>query len=171
MHFLGDGVCDSAADAAADNADLLQTVHLGSLAEGADEVGDVIAFLHGVQHFGGAAGSLYHNGNGAFFAVIACYGNRSTLALLIQTEDDELTCLRVLCDQRSFDLEQANALCIVQKSFLYDFKHLITSYHYNYFVQAICNKIYSNSIAYDCQHTKLYQNYIYAEISTNFRIL
>ena len=130
MHFLCDGVGDSTTNAAADDADLLQTVHLGSLAEGTYEVGDIIAFLNGVQHLGGAAGSLYHNGYGALFAVIACYGNRSTLALLIQTEDDELTCLGVLCDQRSFDLEQANALCIVQKSFLYDFKHLVTSYHY-----------------------------------------
>ena len=128
VHFLGNGVGDSAADAAADNTDLLQAVHLGSLAEGADEVGDVIALLHGVQHLGGTAGSLYHNGNGALFAVVACDGNRSALSLLIKTEDDELTCLGVTSDQRSFDLEQANGLCIVQKSFLYDFKHLITSY-------------------------------------------
>ena len=137
VHFLCDGVCDSTADAAADDADLLQAIHLGSFTEGAHKVGDIIAFLDSVQHLGGAAGGLDHDGHGAFFTVIARDGNRGAFALLIQTEYDELTCLGVLCDQRSFDLEQANALCIVQKSFLYDFKHLVTSYHYKYFVQAM----------------------------------
>ena len=125
MHFLGDGVCDGAADAAADDADLLQTVHLGSLAERADEVGDVVAFFNGVEHSGGAACGLNHDGNGALFTVVACNGDGGTLALLVKTEDDELTGLRMSRNQRSFDLEQADGLCLVQKSFSYYFEHFL----------------------------------------------
>ena len=125
MHFLSNGVCDGAADAAADDTDLLQTVHLGSLAERADEVGDVVAFLNGVEHFSGAACSLDHDGDGALLTVVACNGDRGTLALLVKTEDEELAGLRMFRNQRSFDLEQADGLCLVQKSFSYYFEHFL----------------------------------------------
>ena len=49
------------------------------------------------------AGGLHHDGDGALFSVPARYGDGDTLALLIQTEDDELTRLRMLCDKRSFE--------------------------------------------------------------------
>ena len=127
MHLFCDGVSDRAADAAADNADLLEPVHLGRAAEGADEVGDIVALLNGVEHLRGAAGGLHHDGDGALFSVPARYGDGDTLALLIQTEDDELTRLRMLCDKRSFDLEQADSLCLVQKALGYYLIHLSTS--------------------------------------------
>ena len=128
MHLLGDGVGDSTADAAADNTDLLEAVHLGGLAERAYDIGDEIALLDGVEHFRGAAGRLNHDGNGALFPVIARDGDGNAFALLIQTEDDKLTRLRMARDQGRFNLKQANGLCIVEKSFGYYFIHFSTSY-------------------------------------------
>ena len=45
MQCLGDGQCDGAADAAADNADVLQALDLGGFAQGADEVVDSLALF------------------------------------------------------------------------------------------------------------------------------
>ena len=80
-----------------------------------------------MEHLRGAAGGLHHDGDGALFSVPARYGDGDTLALLIQTEDNELTRLRMLCDKRSFDLEQADSLCLVQKALSYYLIHLSTS--------------------------------------------
>ena len=128
MHLLGDGVGDGAADAAADDAHLLQAFHLRGLAERADDVGDDVALGDGVQHLRGAAGGLHHDGDGALFAVIAGDGHGDALALLVQTEHDELARLRMAGDQGRFDLKEADGLRIVQKTLGYYFVHLCTSY-------------------------------------------
>ena len=124
MHLLGNGVCDGAAHTAAHDADLLQAFHLRGLAQRAGNVGNIVALLHGVQHFGGAAGGLHHDGDGALFPVIAGNGHGDALALLIQAEDHELTGPGVACDVGCFDLEEANRLRIVEKTLGNYFVHL-----------------------------------------------
>ena len=128
MHFLCYGVSDSAANAAADDRHTGESVHFGGMTQGADKIGDIVAFFNSVEHSGGVARGLHHNGNGALFPVISSHGNGNALTLLVQTEDDELACGGVFCHQRSFDFEQADGFSLVQKSFLYDLEHLITSY-------------------------------------------
>ena len=127
VHLLGNGVGNGAAHAAADHADLLQAVHLGGLAQRTHKVGDIVSLLHGVEHSCGASGSLYHNGDSAFFPVPAGDGDGDALALFIQTEDHELTRLGVTRHQRGLDLEEADGFCLVQESFAYYLIHQNTS--------------------------------------------
>ena len=130
MHFLGDGVRYRAADAAADDTDLLQALHLGSLAERSDYIGNNVALLDSVEHSGGAARSLNHNGNGALLTIPSCDGDGNTLALLVKAENHELTGLRMLCDQGSLDLKKADGLSVIQKTLGHYFVHLHTSVKY-----------------------------------------
>ena len=123
VHHLGDGVGNGAAHAAADYADLLQALDLGGFAQGAHKVGDIVALLHGVEHSGGAAGGLHHDGDGALLPVPAGDRNRHTLALLIQAEDNELTGLGMLGHQGGLDLKEADGFRLVEKSLGYYFVH------------------------------------------------
>ena len=127
MHLLGDGIGNGAAHAAADHTDLLQTVHLRGFSERTHKVGDIVSLLHRVEHLCGASRSLHHDGDGALFPVPTGNRNGNTLALLIQTEDHKLTRLGVTRHTRSLDLEEADGLCLVQKSFCYDLIHQNTS--------------------------------------------
>ena len=118
VHFLAMGYAIAQPTPPPTTQTFFQTVHLGSLAEGADEVMVMYRLhLHGVQHSGWCMAACTITVTVPFFAVIACYGNRVRSPCSSRRKDDELTCLRVLCDQQELDLEQANALCIVQKSF------------------------------------------------------
>ena len=80
-----------------------------------------------MEHSCGASGSLYHNGDSAFFPVPASDGDGDALALFIQTEDHELTRLGVTRHQRGLDLEEADGFCLVQESFAYYLIHQNTS--------------------------------------------
>ena len=134
MHLLGDRVGDGAADAAADDADLLEPLHLGGPAERPDDVGNHVALFHGVEHFCRAARGLHHDGDRAALAVIARDGHRDALALLVQTEDHKLTGAGVPGDQRRFDLEQADALGVIQETLGYYLVHTYTSNIYCVFL-------------------------------------
>ena len=57
-NFFSDGVCDGAAHAAADDADLLLALGFGGLAERADEILQEIALLLVAELFGGGADGL-----------------------------------------------------------------------------------------------------------------
>ncbi len=123
MHFLGNGVGNGAADAAAHYADLLEAVHLRGFAQRADKIAYIVALVHGVQHSGGAPGGLHHNGDGALLPVPTGDRHRDALALLIKAEDNKLAGLRVARDQRSLDLKQAYGLCLVQELLFNNFVH------------------------------------------------
>ena len=114
VHLFGDGIGDGAADAAADNADLVQAFHLGGLAEGADKVADIVALLDGVEHLGGLAGRLDHDGDGPLFAVIARDGNGNALALLVKAENNKLPGLRVPGNQGRLHFKEADGFRVIE---------------------------------------------------------
>ena len=122
-HALGDGIADGAADAAAHHADTLLVADLGGLAHGADKVGQLVAGLHELQHFGGLAHGLDHDGDGAGLAVIVGDGQRDTLAVLVQTKDDELSGEALLRDQRGLDDELNDRAGLVQGPLAHNWKH------------------------------------------------
>lgn len=61
------------------------------LAQGTHKVQQRVAFLEGIQLFGGIADFLENNGDSTLFSVIICNGQRNTLAFLINAEDNELS--------------------------------------------------------------------------------
>ena len=64
---------------------------VGGLAEGTGEVEEEVAFLKGVDLFGGAADGLGDDGHGAGRRVVVADGQGNTFAELVDTNDDELT--------------------------------------------------------------------------------
>ena len=104
VEFLQHGISDGATNAAAHHADLLLTLGLGRLTQRANEVLQVIALLLVAQLLGGGTDSLDDDGHRALLAVIVVNGDGDTLAVLIHTQDDELTGLRLLRHHGSLDL-------------------------------------------------------------------
>ena len=80
-----------------------------------------------MEHPGGAARGLHHDGDGALLTIPVRDGDGDALALLIQTEDDELAGLRVPGGQRRLDLEQADGLGVVEETLGYYLVHGNTS--------------------------------------------
>ena len=118
--------CQSCADTAADDADLLQAFGLGRRAERADKVVEAIALILVIQQLGRAADDLEDDRHGSLFAIVARNGERNALAILIHAQDDELTGLRFLCDQRRFDVHQRDGG--VENFFTHDFIHGVKSF-------------------------------------------
>ena len=116
MHFLCNGIRNGASDAAADNTDLFQPVHLGRTSERPDDIGNNVAFLNGVEHFRGASCRLNHNGHGTLLAVIPRDGNGNALSLLVKAEDNKLTRLSMTGDQRRLYFKKADRFRIIQKT-------------------------------------------------------
>ena len=83
--------------------DLLQTLDVSGLAEGADEVGQIIALIQRVELHGGATDDLEDDVDRAGLAVISGNGQRDALAVLGRAQDDKLAGLGLLRDQRSLD--------------------------------------------------------------------
>ena len=104
MELLQNGVCDGAANAAADHADLLLTLGLGGTAQRAHKVMQAIALLLVAQLLGGGAHRLNDDGNGALLAVIVMDRNGDTLTILIHAQNDELAGLRLLGHHGCLDL-------------------------------------------------------------------
>ena len=121
VQLLSHGQSDGAANAAANNGDLLLTGSLGCVAQGANEVLQVVALFLGVQLDGSSADNLENDGDSALLTVKTGDGQRDALAILIHTQDDELTGLSLLGDQGSLDLQQGDGG--VQGLFRYDAIH------------------------------------------------
>ena len=108
LEGTGSGQSDGAAHAAADNAHPLLALHVGGLAQGADEVPDVVALVQFSQSLGGEAHLLEDDADSTLLAVVAGDGQRHTLAHLIDPEDDELTCLCLSGNEGGLDVHQGD---------------------------------------------------------------
>ena len=91
VQLLGLRICDSAAQTAADNSDLFQTLKLAGLAERADKIMQTFALVQAAERLRGRADLLKDDGDRTLFAVKVRDGERNALALCADTQDDELT--------------------------------------------------------------------------------
>ena len=108
MHFaaqlvqlLRDGKGNGAAHAAADNGNLLEALGVSGFAERSDEILNEVAFVFVVKQFGGSADDLEYDLDGAVFLVAARDRKGNSFPVLIDAQDDELSRLRLLGDERS----------------------------------------------------------------------
>ena len=115
MQCLGRRICDGAADAAADHNGALDAFDFGRVAERADNVGQAIAFVHGCKHFGRAANRLENNRDGAFRPVIIGDGERYAFPVIVDPEDDKLSCFCLRGNVRRIDLHKHDL--IVERPF------------------------------------------------------
>ena len=124
LELLGDGVVDGAAGAAADHADALGVgVDLSGAAEGADDVGNIVAGLHEREHLRALARRLEVEGDRADLGVIVRYGERETLAELVESEDGKLAGLRALCDERRLNTHAKNRFGRIERVFFSYLEH------------------------------------------------
>ena len=91
VECLCNGVSDSAADAAADYCDFLESVDVRSLAERAREVVDIVADLETCERVSCCADRLEDYRYRACISVVSCDGERDPLAVFVNAEDDELS--------------------------------------------------------------------------------
>ena len=122
-HALGHRVADGAAHAAAYHAHAFLMADLGGLAHRSHKVGQFVAGLHEFQHFRRLAHRLDHDGDGAGFPVIVGDGQGDALAVLVQTQDDELSGQALFGDQRGLDDELNDRAGLIQWPFAYNRKH------------------------------------------------
>ena len=117
---LGLRIGDGDAQTPADDRDLfaLLALELARLAQRADEILQRLALLERVQPARGRADLLKNDRDRALFPVIARDGQRDTLALLVDAQDDELARLRLSRNARRLDLHQRHR--VVQAAFGYD---------------------------------------------------
>ena len=126
VEFLQDGIGNGTAHAAADHADLLLTLGLGGLAQGAHEVLQAVALVQALQLLSGGTHGLDDDGDCALFGVVVIDGDGNTFTHLIHTQDDELTRLSLLGDQRRLDLIQSHSR--PEFLFSHDTKHTLPSF-------------------------------------------
>ena len=125
MQLLGLRICDSAAQTAADNSDLLETLELALLAERTDKIMQTVALVQRAERLCGCADLLEDDGDRAVFAVKIRDGERNALALCADTQDDELTRLGLARNVRRVDDHQLGVH--VQRLL---FQNLIHSFSY-----------------------------------------
>ena len=104
MELLQHGIGNGAAHTAADHADLLLALGLGSLAQGAHEVLQAVALVQALQLLSGGTHGLDDDGDCALLRVVVIDGDGNTLTHLIHAQDDELTRLSFLGDQGRLNL-------------------------------------------------------------------
>ena len=98
---------DRAAQTAADDSNLFEAVELAlSLPRGADEVVQAVALVQRAERLRGRADLLEDDGDRAVFAVKIRDGERNSLALCADTQDDELTRLGLARNVRRVDDHQ-----------------------------------------------------------------
>ena len=126
VQLLGDGQSDGAAHAAADDADLLQALHLGGAAQRAHKIVDALAHLQAVQLHGGAAHDLEDDIHGALLAVVTGHGQGDALAVLKRAHNDKLARLCLFGNERGFN----DHLCHggVQRDLFSDLIHCVCSF-------------------------------------------
>ena len=106
MQLLCDGERDGAADAAADDGDLFQTVHMRRLAQGADEIVNILALVEVVEPLRRSADDLEDDGNGALFPVEIGDREGDALPFLVHAQDDELPRLCLSGDEGRIHFHQ-----------------------------------------------------------------
>ena len=126
MKLFGDRESDGAADSAADDADLLQSLDIGSRSERSDEVLDVFAGFLMVELQGGSADDLEYDFNRSRFAVISRYRQRDALAFFVHSQYDELTGLCLCRDERRLNVHHCDGR--VQRLFVYYSVHKLLSF-------------------------------------------
>ena len=99
VQLFGDGVRDGAADAAAHDRDFMQPRGVRGLAERADEIVDILAFVQVIEALGGTADDLENDGDGAPFSVEIGDREGDALPFFIDAQDDELPRLRLAGDE------------------------------------------------------------------------
>ena len=125
VEFTGDGQRNGAAHAAADDADLLQALHLGGAAQRADEVVDALTHFEAVQLHGGAADDLEDDVHSTLLAVIACDGEGDALAVFKRAHNDKLAGLCLFGNERGFNDHLCNGG--VQRRLFRDLVHCVCS--------------------------------------------
>ena len=94
--------------AAANDADLLLALHGSGLAQGADEIPDVVALVQFAQGLGGETDLLEDDGDGAGFLVGTGDSQGHTLAHLVDAENDELACLCFAGNEGGLNVHQGD---------------------------------------------------------------
>ena len=123
VELLCNRVCDSTANTAADNSDLLEAFCLSCTAERSNEIVETFALVEVVELFCCSSYYLENNSNCTCAAVKISNSERDTLAVLISSENDELTGLCLLSDLGCSDLHKGNSR--VETSFFKYFKHCL----------------------------------------------
>ena len=90
------------------SSDLFLALGLGGLAQGAHEVLEAVALAEMAELFRRRAHGLDDDGDGALFRVVGVDGNGDAFALFVHPEDDELSRLGLLGDQRGLNLIQGD---------------------------------------------------------------
>ena len=108
VELLCDGVCDSAAHAAAYYSDFLQTFSVARNAEGSYEVVNELALFEVVQLFSRSAHDLEDDRDSALFSVKVRDSQRDSLSLCVNSEDYELSRFSLLGDHRSVNFHKSN---------------------------------------------------------------
>ena len=106
VQLLGLRICDRAAQTAADNSDLLETLELALFAERTDKIMQAVALVQRAERHRRCADLLENDRDGTLFAVKICDRERNTLAFCADTQDDELTRLCLAGNVRCLDHHQ-----------------------------------------------------------------
>ncbi len=117
---------NGASYAAPHNGNLFQALCLCCISQRSDKIRQGISFFFLIQSFGGAADDLIDDGNRSLFPVVTGNGKRDPLPVLIHSQNDELTWLRLFCNERGFDLHPAD--CGVQFFFFTNLEHPFSSF-------------------------------------------
>ena len=121
MHTAGQRIGQSVSCTAANDADLLEAFHLGRLAQGSDDIQQIIAFLQLIHQHGRSADGCVDQIDSTLLRIMSCHSQGDSLSVLIGTEDDELTRLRLASNQRSLNDKPRHGF--IQTSFAYDLIH------------------------------------------------
>ena len=106
VQLLGLRIRDRTAQTAADDSNLFEAVELALLAERTDEIVQAVALVQRAERLRGRADLLEDDGDRAVFAVKIRDGERNSLALCADTQDDELTRLGLARNVRRVDDHQ-----------------------------------------------------------------
>ncbi len=83
VEFLGDGVCDRTANAAADDSDFLKPFRMGRHAQRTHKILQRIAFLFQVQQFGRCSDDLENDGDRSLRSIKIGYGQRNSFSFFV----------------------------------------------------------------------------------------
>ena len=126
MQLFGNRQRYCAAYAAAHNANLTQSLGFGGFTERSCKIGKIITCIFVVKLFGCCPHYLKDDPYGSLFTVEACNGKRYALAVVVGTQDNELTRLCLFGNKRRLNIHKRNRR--IKTAFVYDFKHFLLSF-------------------------------------------
>ena len=103
---LSDGHCDCAANAAADDTNLLEAFKMCCNTERTNEILNGITLVKVIELFSCSANDLENDLNCSFILVGACNGERDSLAVFVNAKDYELTGLCLFSNKRCLDFHK-----------------------------------------------------------------